>query len=198
MSTAPSRHAIFSLADYLAREEVALTKSEFFNGEIVAMAGATMAHNIITTNIVSHLHALLRRTNCRPFGSDLRIEVANTNSYVYPDVTVICGEPVPGKHDPHSVANPRLIVEVLSESSESRDRGRKFKVYLKLDSLKEYVLVSQHEPRIERFFRKEDGTWTMSVVESLNDWLQLESVDCRLAMAEIYDGVKFEAPSSPE
>ncbi len=193
MSTVPSKRR-FPVAEYLTREELALTKSEYYDGDVVAMGGTSIAHNLITGNIFSHLHALLRNSKCHPFGSDLRIKVEGTNSFVYPDVSVICGDVAVATDDPHSATNPRVIVEVLSDSSESRDRGRKFKIYLKLDSLRKYVLVSQDEPRVERFFRKDDDSWTMSVVEGLKDWLELESIDCRLAMAEIYDAVKFEQP----
>src|SRR5206468_12056123 len=153
MSTAPAKRR-WSVAEYLAREEVALTKSEFFDGEIVAMAGATIAHNIITTNVLSHLHALLRGSGCRPFVSDLRIKVDAANSFLYPDVTVICGDVVQAEEDSCSVINARVIIEVLSDSTESKDRGRKFQLYLKLDSLQEYVLISQNQPRIEKLFRR--------------------------------------------
>jgi Uma2 family endonuclease len=191
MSTARAINR-FSIGEYLAREALALTKSEYFNGEIVSMAGATIPHNLITTNLISHLHALLRGSGCRPFGSDLRINVEEATSFLYPDVTVICGDVVPAKDDPHSAINPRVIFEVLSETTEGKDRGRKLKLYLKLESLREYVLVAQDEARVDRSFRRDDGTWTMSMVEGPKDWLELESIDCRLAMAEIYDGVKFE------
>ena len=118
----------FTVAEYLAREKVALAKSEFFHGEIVSMAGATIPHNVIATNVVSHLHALLRGTGCRPFGSDLRINVEDAGAFLYPDVSVICGDVVPAKDDPHSATNPRVIIEVLSDSTESKDRGRKLKL----------------------------------------------------------------------
>jgi Uma2 family endonuclease len=187
----------FSVREYLAREEQALTKNEYFQGEIVAMAGASIAHNIITGNVFSHLHALLKNRDCRPFGSDQRIKVEEAGSFLYADVTVICGDVVTASDDPNSVTNPRVIIEVLSESTEGKDRGKKLKLYLKLDSLREYVLISQDEPRIDRLFRKSDGTWTMSIVEGLKDWVDLESIECRLAMAEIYDGIEFEPKATP-
>jgi Uma2 family endonuclease len=187
----------FSVSEYLAREEQALNKSEYFQGEIVAMAGASIAHNIITGNVFSHLHALLKNRDCRPFGSDQRIKVEEAGSFLYADVSVICGDVVTASDDPNSVTNPRVIIEVLSESTEGKDRGKKLKLYLKLDSLREYVLISQDEPRIDRLFRKSDGTWTMSIVEGLKDWVDLESVECRLAMAEIYDGIEFEPKATP-
>lgn len=195
MSTAPVKRR-FSVSEYLAREELALTKSEFFHGDIVAMAGATIAHNVITGNVFSHLHALLRDRECSPFGSDQRIKVERAGSFMYADVAVVCGEIIPAKDDPHSITNPRVIIEVLSDSTEGKDRGKKLKLYLKLDSLREYILISQDEPRIDKIFRKDDGTWTMSIVEGLGDWLEIESIDCRLAMAQIYNGIKFDADTA--
>ena len=187
----------FSVTEYLAGEERALTKSEYFQGEIVAMAGTTIVHNIITGNVFSHLHALLRDRDSRPFGSDQRIKVEGASSFVYTDVAVLCGDVVPAKDDPHSATNPRVIIEVLSESTESKDRGKKLRLYLKIDSLREYILISQDEPRIDKLLRKADGTWAMSIVEGLKDWLEIPSIGCRLAMTQIYDGVKFEPFVAP-
>src|SRR5438105_3869951 len=130
MSTVPAKQR-FSLAEYLVREERALIKSEYYRGEIFAMAGASIPHNIIATNVVSHLHALLRGTGCRPFGSDLRIKVEDTGLFTYPDASIICGEVLTAHDDPRSATNPRVIVEVLSESTEARDRGGKWKHYPK-------------------------------------------------------------------
>jgi Uma2 family endonuclease len=182
----------YSVAEYLAREEQALEKSEFYQGEIFAMAGATIRHNVIAVNILSHLHALLRGTDCRPYGSDLRIKVEAAGLFTYPDITVLCGEIKTAKDDPLSATNPRVIIEVLSDSTQAKDRGRKLKLYLKLDSLCEYVLVSQDEPRVDRLTRNNDGTWTMSIVEGLDKFLHLESIACRLATADIYEGVTFQ------
>src|SRR3954454_1847289 len=145
MSSVPERLK-FTVQEYLAREARALTKSEFFEGDVVSMAGASVRHNIIATNVLSHLHALLRGTKCRPFGSDLRIKFEESNSFVYPDVVVICGDVIPAHDDRHSATNPRVVIEVLSDSTEKKDRGKKLKLYLKLDSLREYILISQDEP----------------------------------------------------
>jgi Uma2 family endonuclease len=196
MSTAPAKRR-FTVSEYLAFEVDSLSKHEFYRGEILAMAGATIAHNIIAANVLSNLHARLRGKDCRPFGSDQRIKVEDGGLFTYADVTVICGDVVPAKDDPHSATNARVIVEVLSESTEAQDRGRKLKLYLKLDSLRGYVLIAQDEAQIDKLLRREDGTWTMSIVEGLKEWLELDSIGCRMAMAEIYDGIKFEPTPMP-
>src|SRR6267142_2550676 len=196
MSTVAKKR-LFSVEEYLVFEADSLTKHEYYRGEVFAMAGATIAHNVIAGNVFAHLHALLRGKECRPFGSDQRIKVEKAGLFTYADTAVICGEVERAKDDPHSATNPRVIIEVLSESTEGKDRGRKLKLYLKLDSLREYVLIAQDEPRIDKLVRNDDGTWTMSIVEELKEWLELDSIGCRLAMAEIYDGIKFEPTPMP-
>ena len=196
MSTAP-RTRRFSVAEYLALEADSLEKHEYYQGEIFAMAGASIAHNIISGNLLAHLHSQLRGKDCRPLGSDQRIKVENTGLFTYADTSVICGKVEQAKDDPLSATNPRVIVEVLSDSTETKDRRRKLKLYLKVESLREYILVAQDEPRIDKLIRNNDGTWTMSIVEGMKEWLELESIGCRLAMSDIYDGITFE-PTSPE
>jgi Uma2 family endonuclease len=196
MSTVPARHWI-TVQEYLAQEEKSLVKHEYYRGEIFAMAGATIPHNIIAANILAHLHARLRGTGCRPFGSDQRVKVEAVGLFTYPDVTVICGPVETAKDDPHSATNPRVLVEVLSEATEAYDRGRKLKMYLQLDSLREYVLVSQDELRVDVLARSDDGRWTMSIVDGLDAEVPLASIHCRLAMADIYEGVEFGKPNEP-
>jgi Uma2 family endonuclease len=191
MSTAPQQRRT-SLKDYLEWEERSGAKHEFYQGQIFAMAGASVEHNIIAGNVLAHLHNQLRGKGCRPFGSDQRLKVEREGLFTYADVSVFCGEIIKANDDPLSAINPRVIVEVLSGSTESKDRRRKLKLYLQLDSLREYILIAQDEARIDKLIRNDDGTWTMSIVEGRAAWLELESIGCRLAMAEIYDGVKFD------
>jgi Uma2 family endonuclease len=195
MSTVPTKRR-FTIAEFLSLEAESLEKHEYYQGEILAMAGATIEHNIIAGNLLAHLHTQLRGKNCRPFGSDQRIKVERGGLFTYADTVVICGKVEQAKDDPLSATNPRVIAEVLSDSTEAKDRRRKLKLYLKLDSLREYILVAQDEPRIDKLVRNNDGTWTMSIVEGLTASLDLESIGCRLAMPDIYDGITFE--SEPE
>jgi Uma2 family endonuclease len=158
MSTAPSKRR-FTIAEYLALEEDSPTKHEYYQGEIFAMAGATIRHNEITGNIFAGLHTRLRRKGCRPYGSDLRIRVKKPNLFTYADTVVVCGNVERAEESPHSVTNPRVIFEVLSKSTENYDRGQKWEFYQQLDSLQEYVLVSQEEAKITRYYRPAGGPW---------------------------------------
>ncbi len=193
MSTAPV-HRHLTIVDYLAIENDSSTKHEFYQGEITAMAGATVFHNIIAGNIFAHLHTQLRGKDCRPFNSDQRIKVERAGFYTYPDISVICGQIQIANDDPLSATNPRVIVEVLSPGTEFIDKRRKLKLYLQLDSLREYVLVEQDSPYINKLIRNDDGTWTMSVIEGLEASVNLHSIGCQLQTADIYQGVTFPPP----
>jgi len=201
MSTAPSQRR-FTIAEYLALEADSETKHEFYQGEIFAMAGATIPHNEISTNVLAGLHARLRGKGCRPYGSDLRIRVKKPNLFTYADTVVVCGKIEPAEESPHSVTNPRVIFEVLSKSTENYDRGQKWELYQQLDSLQEYVLVSQEEAKVTRYYRAPGGPWQYVLISGLDQTLRLESLDCELPLSEVYDHVTFgseEAPdSSPE
>lgn len=148
-----------SAADYLAWERLQSVRHEFFEGEVFAMAGGSLRHNALSANITAALHAALSRQGCIVLSSDQRVGMAAGARYVYPDITVVCGvvTVVAGTND--VVANPTVLVEVLSASTEQYDRGLKWEGYQRLDSLTDYVLVSQSEARIEHFRRDRDATW---------------------------------------
>ena len=190
MSTAPSQRR-FTIAEYLALEEDSETKHEFYQGEIFAMAGATIPHNEISGNIYHSLRGRLGGTNCRPYGSDLRIRVKKPNLFTYSDTLVVCGKIEHAEESPHSITNPRVIFEVLSKSTENYDRGQKWEFYQQLDSLREYVLVSQEEAKVTRYFRDDGGAWRYILITGLQQTLALESVSCELPLSEIYDNVTF-------
>ena len=178
-------------ADYLALERQAETKSEYLNGCIYAMSGASRGHNRITVNLTSALHAQLKRKPCEPFSGDMRVKVSPTGLYTYPDLVVVCGK---GQfEDTHldTLLNPTLIIEVLSDSTEAYDRGRKFEHYRKLESLAEYVLISQHWPHVESYRRQPDHHWLLTESSGLDGVLRLESIDCELALVEVYDKVEL-------
>jgi Uma2 family endonuclease len=188
MSTAPSQRR-FSVAEYLALEQDSLTKHEYCRGQIVAMAGASIRHNQISVNIVAGLHARLRGQPCRPYGSDQRIRIDAADLYTYTDTAVICGPIERDPNDPQAAKNLRVIVEVLSKSTEKYDRGEKFELYQQLPSLEEYVLVSQEDARITHLMRLDDGSWRYVLIAGLDQTLHLASLACDLPLAEIYDGV---------
>lgn len=182
----------FTAQEYLALERTADHKSELINGEIYAMAGASFAHGRIALNVATALNRQTANTPCQTVGSDTRVEIAPTGAFVYPDVTVVCGEPAfrEGAR-PDTLTNPTLIVEVLSESTEAFDRGEKFAHYQRLESLQEYVLVSQTGPRVERFARQPDGQWLLGTAAGLDANVHLASVGCDLPLAEVYDRIVF-------
>src|SRR2546425_9750990 len=148
--------------EYLELERKAEIKSEYLDGEMFAMSGVTREHSTIVVNVTTELNVQVKGRPCEVHGPDLRVKVSPTGLYTYPDVAVICGEPQ--FEDPHfdTLLDPHLIIEVLSDSTESYDRGKKFAHYRAIDSLREYILVSQTEYRIERFCRQDDGSWLYS------------------------------------
>lgn len=190
MSTVRKTH--FSPHEYLELERAAAFKSEYLNGEIFAMAGGSRRHCRIAANLVARSDAELRDTPCEVFGSDMRVKVAPTGLYTYPDVTIACGELEFEGISGDTLLNPKVIFEVLSDSTEAYDRGKKFDHYRQVPSLLEYVLVSQNQPLIERYARQSDGSWRLTVHKGLEAVVQLESVACRLNMTDVYFKVEFE------
>ena len=179
--------------EYLRRERAAEFKSEFFDGEIFAMSGGSPPHSLIKTNLVCELCNRLKGHSCTAYDSDLRIKVDATGLYTYPDASVICGSLEFDEEDKqrHTVINPTLIAEVLSPTTEAYDRGKKFNHYRRILSLREFLLVSQDEARIERFLRNADGTWTLTEASGLDAILHLPSLGIDLSLNEVYAKVDF-------
>ncbi|HMA38045.1 MAG TPA: Uma2 family endonuclease [Chloroflexia bacterium] len=178
--------------EYLARERGAATKSEYLAGEICAMAGASEAHNTIAANIVRQLGNQFEGRPCRVYVSDLRVRVAATGLYTYPDVVAVCG-PREFDDDHHdTLLNPTVIFEVLSPTTEAYDRGAKFAHYWRLASLTDYVLVAQDRVRVDHYARQGDG-WFVTAASTLDETLRLAAIDGELALAAIYANVEFPA-----
>ena len=182
----PQRMPVLSPTDYLHIERQATYRSEYYAGEMFAMAGGSPRHSRIKTNILTQLNLRLQNQPCTPYDSDLRIRIPETSLYTYPDASVICGELEFDDDQKDTVVNPTLIVEVLSPSTEAYDRGMKFDQYRRIASLREYVLVAQDSPRIERFLRNEDGTWNMAIVQGLEESIRLDSIGVTLPLAEVF------------
>lgn len=179
-------------AEYLEIERTAEFKSEFFAGEMFAMAGGKPQHSQIAANCAREFGNKLRTGDCVVYNADLRIKVEATGLFTYPDLSIICGELqfVPGTDD--TVVNPTLIVEVLSDSTEANDRGKKFENYRQIPALREYLLVNQSEPRIEQFVRQPDGRWLLlSEVTGLGSNLELPSLRISISLAEVFAKIKF-------
>jgi Uma2 family endonuclease len=175
--------------EYLALERQAPYKSEYYAGEIFALAGASRWHNLIVANVIGELRSQLKGRPCVTYPSGLRVKVDPAGLYTYPDVTVVCGEAHFEDAQQDTLLTPTLIVEVLSESTEAYDRGGKFAHYRKLESLQEYVLISQTKPLIEHYVRQPDHHWLFAEADKLTDTLHLPSIGCHLALSEVYDKV---------
>jgi Uma2 family endonuclease len=195
-SPTPAR---FTVTEYLQLEAGAKVRHEFRDGEIVAMAGGSPEHSLIIANIIRELGNRLKGKPCRVYDSNLRVRIPRTPLYTYPDVSVICGETQVDPQDPGrtTATNPRLIVEVLSNSTEADDRGEKFRRYLSLESLEEYVLVSQVRARVETFTRQGDGSWRFATAAELESRAVFSSLQVELPLSEIYAGVQF-PPEEPQ
>ncbi len=172
--------------EYLAIERNAEFKSEYYAGEMFAMAGASRQHNIIVSNIIRVLGNQLLERDCNVYPSDMRIRIIKTGKYTYPDVAVACGEEKFEDEYKDTLLNPLIIIEVLSESTEAYDRGKKFENYQHIDSLREYILVSQEPFRIEKYVRQNDKTWTYSEYHEAEEAIQLDTIGCELFLKEVY------------
>ncbi len=171
--------------EYLAFERASDEKHEYVDGEIFAMSGGTYEHSLLGSNVARELGNALVDRPCDVHGSDMKIKVAATNRFFYSDVSVVCGSPVFGDDVRDSVLNPKVLVEVLSDSTERYDRGEKFAHYRRIDSLQDYVLVSQTEPLVEQFSRQTDGTWLYRALGP-GAQLVLASLDCAIPVDRIY------------
>lgn len=189
MSTLPQPY--LSPEHYLAIERRAETKSEYFAGEMFAMSGASEPHNVVTVNVSGELRALLRGRPCRSYASDMRVKVSATGLYTYPDVVVVCGERLFDDEQRDTLTNPTVIIEVLSPSTELDDRGKKFEMYSRLESLTDYILVSQDKPRVEHYARQGDRNWLLSVADDLQAVLTIASIACTMPLSDIYENVDF-------
>ena len=193
--TARAAQTYLTPEEYIALERKALpdseiVRSEYLNGDIIAMSGESFAHNMITANISARLHARLRDSGCVVFANDLSVSIPPTRSYFYPDVGVVCEEPRFEDDVFDTLLNPKVIVEVLSPSTEAYDRGEKFAHYRQLQSLQEYLLVSQDKVSVEHYFRQA-AQWILTDFQELEQQFSLPSIQCELPLQEIYELVPF-------
>lgn len=181
--------------EYLALERNAEFKSEYIDGRIVAMTGASAPHNTIAGNVYHQFRMRFRGTPCRAFISDMRVRIGEGRRYTYPDVVTVCGQPRFADGAADSLTNPELIIEVLSPGTEAYDRGEKFLHYRTIETLQEYVLVAQDRPLVERFTRHGEF-WHLWTVTDLDEELEFTSIGCTIPLREIYENVDFAAPEA--
>lgn len=182
-----------SREDYLRLERQANYKSEYHKGQVFAMAGASRNHNRIVTNVSTALDLQLKSRNCNNYSSDMRVSIQNGERYLYPDIVVTCGEEKFEDNNKDILLNPIIIIEVLSPSTEAYDRGAKFLYYQTIESLREYVLISQYPRRLEIYCKQMDGAWLYRSLNEMPAKLELESIDCMLASEDIYSKVDMES-----
>ena len=189
MSTVP-KHFI-TPEEYLHRERQAEHRSEYYRGEMFAMAGASANHNWIVLNIGSHLREQLKSKPCRVYPSDLKLRVEATGLFTYPDLSIVCGEPRLESDHGDVLLNPVVLVEVLSDSTEAYDRGKKFEHYRTIPSLQHYVLITQDRHSIDCFTRSNGESWNLTSCKGLSGKITLEAIECELLGSEVYDKVVF-------
>ncbi len=187
MSSQPTTY--LTPAQYLIVERAAEYKSEYIEGEVVAMTGASRRHNLIAFNIAGELKPQLKGRACEGYLGDMRVRVPSSRLYTYPDVVVVCEEPRFEDDQLDTLLNPTLLVEVLSDSTEKYDRGKKFGFYRTIESLSDYLLIAQDERRIEHYAKQPDGRWLLAEYSSPDDLIALDSISCRLVLREVYDKV---------
>jgi len=187
--TQPIRH--LTPEQYLAIERNCEQKHQFFRGEMFAMSGASIAHNLITFNLAGVLHSQLKDRKCQAYVNDMRVHIPPTGLYTYPDGIITCEKPRFEDDQFDTLLNPQVIIEVLSPSTENYDRSKKFEQYRNIDSLMHYVLIPQDHAIIERFSRNEQGEWLLIDAVGLESTMELPAVDCRLPLAEVFAKVDF-------
>lgn len=178
--------------EYLAIERQSEVRSEYLDGEMFVMTGGRYPHNRIIGNVMGELHQQLKRSPCQVLPSDQRVHIPATGLYTYPDVSVVCGEGQFEDRFLDSLLNPTLLVEVLSPTTEAYDRGKKFEHYRSIPSLSEYLLIAQDEPRVEQYLRQDGNRWLLTAITGLEATLALPSIQCELALAEIYARISFD------
>lgn len=194
MSTQPK--TFLTPEQYLEIERKAEIRSEYYNGEMFAMAGAARAHVLIVHNVDRVLGNQILERPCEIYSHDMRVRVPATGLYTYPDIAGTCDKPQFADNELDTLLNPRLIVEVLSPSTEAYDRGRKFEHYRSIDSLQEYLLIASERIHVELFTRQTDGRWLLSSEAGrMEDVVELASIDCRLKLADVYRKVEFSEPT---
>ncbi|MFO0851371.1 MAG: Uma2 family endonuclease [Gemmataceae bacterium] len=189
MSAAPKPRKL-TVAEYLAIENAAERKSEFYDGEMFLMAGASPDHNAIKDNLIVEIGGRLRGSPCRTYSSDQRVKVDATGLFTYPDIVIVCDRPQFDADDPLALTNPVALVEVLSPGTAGYDRGTKFRHYQQMPSVREVVLVSQDRVFVEVFVRQPDGSWRLTVADDPAGELALSTLPVRVPLADVYRGVK--------
>ena len=182
----------FSVQEYLELEKKSQVKHEYYKGEIFAMSGAGVRHNIIATNVTVALSIALKGSGCRAYGSDMRMHIPENTLFTYPDISVICGDVIPSEADEDTATLPVVIIELLSPSTKNYDRGEKFMLYRAIPTLKDYILIDSLSIHIEHFSLNEEKLWQLKEFNHLNEAVHLLSIKVQLKLEDIYEDTKLE------
>ena len=194
MTAQPQEKNKMTQGEYLSFESSSLdVKHEFFNGEVFVMVGAKKNHIYINANLTRELGNKFKtnKSTCKAVSNDMRVKIAD--NYVYPDIVIHCGDAEFEDNEFDSLTNPVGVMEILSDSTEAFDRGKKFAYYRAISTLQEYILVSQNEYHVEQFIRSDDGKWEYRSYEGKDQILKMESVNCDLPLSEVYWDIQFES-----
>lgn len=181
----------YSIEEYLQMENASTEKHEYYKGEVFAMSGAKLKHNIITSNLQASLGQKLKGKACRPFGSDLRVHIEKNTLFTYPDISIICGPVVTRNNDELNTLNPTIIIEVLSPSTKVYDRGTKFMLYRDIPTLQQYIMVDSESIHVESFQVNGNGHWELREYKTATDILKMEPVDISIKLEEIYEDIEI-------
>jgi Uma2 family endonuclease len=188
----PQEKLKYTLEDYLELDHHSEEKIEFWDGHIFTLAGASVSHNRIQRNCTTYLQFRLRGRRCEVFPSDMRLDVPAYPPYRYPDLSALCGNPIFRKIGRQELlTNPTVIFEVLSDSTADFDRGYKFTYYKSIESFTEYILIAQDRPHVSQFVKQAENSWVNHEFNDIDDTFYLESLECELALSEIYEDVEF-------
>lgn len=190
----------YTVDEYFEMELESEDKHEYIDGKIYMMSGVQEEHDIIDENVRASLRPHMRKQGCRTYSSNIRVRISDIR-YTYPDLSVVCGNSkFEHRKGVDVLTNPTLIIEILSASTETYDRGKKFEFYKKIETLQEYVLISQDQPRIERFLRQPNDEWLYTDAAGLDTSLELRSIGCTLVLAEVYADISFDddEPTQPQ
>jgi Uma2 family endonuclease len=185
------KYSYISPEEYLAMERASGYKHQYYNGEILAMSGASLAHNDVFHNVYGKLVPFLKGKDCKPYGSDLRIHILKEHLYTYPGISIICGKPMPADDFKDNITNPTVIIEILSPSTKDYDKGTKFDLYKSIQTLQEYILIDSAAVHVQIHTRNDNQTWTSRDLKEYDQSFTISSIDFTMSLRETYQDVNF-------
>ncbi len=186
------KYNFISQEQYLGMERASEEKHEYYKGEVFVMSGASIPHNDLFHNIYTALGNFLKGKNCKPYGSDLRINIPLISLYTYPDISIVCGKPETTDTFADTVTNPSVIIEILSKSTRDYDRGTKFNLYRSIKTLKEYILIDSTKISVELFSKEDDNKWVLSEFKQLTDHFVITTIHLTLPLKDLYEDVDID------